>query len=165
MSDWITEYAEREWYTAAFLSAKDLEACLRDFDTKRLSMTHEPHITPSRHDLDRLNAEAALARALELLAEREVEVAELRSALVARLDERLKLAELEREVERLKRELVTAHCAIISDVDQQRNLAEARRLVAEVLAKAEPWENLTVYPVRLTPEWIKAAKAAGGGNA
>ena len=77
MSDWITEYAEREWYSAAFMSAKDLEACLRDFDTKRLSMTHEPHITPSRLAVERMNEEAALARALELLAEREQEVARL----------------------------------------------------------------------------------------
>ena len=45
-------------------------------------MTHEPHIVPTRHDLDRLNAEAALARALELLEEREREVERLRNQLL-----------------------------------------------------------------------------------
>ena len=46
-------------------------------------MTHEPRITPSRLDLERMNTEAALARALELLAEREREVARLRAELHA----------------------------------------------------------------------------------
>jgi SOS response regulatory protein OraA/RecX len=41
-----------------------------------------PHIVPSRLDLERLNTETALARALELLAEREREAAELRAALI-----------------------------------------------------------------------------------
>lgn len=39
MSDWITEYAEKEWQTAAFTNAKDLEACLRWFASR---MNKEP---------------------------------------------------------------------------------------------------------------------------
>ena len=42
---------------------------------------HEPHITPSRLAVERMNTDAALSRALQLLAEREQEVAELRLAL------------------------------------------------------------------------------------
>jgi hypothetical protein len=34
MSDWITEYAEKEWQTAAFTNAKDLEVCLRWFASR-----------------------------------------------------------------------------------------------------------------------------------
>lgn len=41
MSDWITEYAEKEWQTAAFKNAKDLEACLRWFASRMPKNTAE----------------------------------------------------------------------------------------------------------------------------
>ena len=45
--------------------------------------------------------------------------------------------QLRQEVERLKRELVTAHNAIISDVNQGRDLAKCRRLLRGLLLASE----------------------------
>ena len=56
------------------------------------------------------------------------------------------------EVERLKRELVTAHNAIISDVNQQRDLAECRRLLREAVLR----DGL------VDERWFREANKAGG---
>ena len=59
------------------------------------------------------------------------------------------------EIERLRGELITAHCAIISDVNQQRDLAEAKRLLRDAVA-------MRLRVDGLPEEWFERAEKAGG---
>ena len=63
------------------------------------------------------------------------------------------------EIERLQRELITARCAIISDVNQQRDLAEAKRLLRWLLDNmSDGW----LPELHETDEWVKQAREVGG---
>ena len=74
------------------------------------------------------------------------------------------LMEARAEIERLTDLKRTCQCSEDAQCMFARERDECRKLLREVLNRAEPWENLAVYPVRLTPEWIRAAKKATGGE-
>ena len=69
---------------------------------------------------------------------------------------RARVAELEAadEIERLRDELKTAHNAIISDVNQRRDLAECRRLLREAVLRDGLCDE----------RWFQEAAQAAGGE-
>ena len=127
-------------------------------------MTHEPHIVPTRHDLERMNEEAALARALELLAERERdnerlqrEVFMLRHSVSSDVVHAKLTLEMEIELLLLSNNQLHGECGhLIADQEERRQ--EIEQLQAELSAAralvSRPRAELQAEVERLRGLWL-----------